>query len=128
MTLEQLASEWREAKQVEKEAIEKRRFLEDQMKKALKISDMDEGTISHKGPNFQIKAVCRMNRKVDGNMLLALAQQYGYSDQLPNLVRWKADIIQAGWKAASDDVTNALSAAVTFEPGRPTFNVNFDGE
>lgn len=123
MTMKALAIEWAEAKEAERVAIERRRSIEDQLKQSLKISEQDEGTISHKEDNVTIKAVCRINYKVDSDMLLLVAGQNGYADKLAELFRWEPKINKAAWKQADPKMTQILSAAITAEPGRPTFSV-----
>jgi len=126
--IHRLATEWITAKEAERVAVEKRRAIEDQLKLHLKIQEQDEGTISHKDDVYSIKAVCRMNRKIDSEKLLAIAGQNGYADQLANLFRWKPEVIQSAWKSADPKMIHTLSAAITMEPGRPSFSITTIGE
>ena len=128
MEIETVATEWMEAKEAERQAVERRRKAEDELKRMLKITEQDEGTVSQKTSHYSIKAVCRMNRKIDSEKLLAIAGQCGYADQLASLFRWKPEVIQSAWKEADPKMTNALSAAITVEPGRPSFSINTLGE
>ena len=77
MEIETIATEWIQAKEAERQAVERRRKAEDELKRMLKITEHDEGTVSQKTSHYSIKAVCRMNRKIDSEKLLAIAGQCG---------------------------------------------------
>ena len=121
--IDELAAAWEQAKNAEREAVEKRRVLEDQMKQLLKIEDAEEGTVKHDSKRFTIKAVCRINRKIDSEKLLDIANHADLADHLHVLFRWSPELNMSAWKEADDDVKRAFSAAITANPGRPSFTI-----
>ncbi len=78
---------------------------------------------TRKDDGFIIKATCRLNRKIDGDMLQALAEENGLSEHLPHLFRWKPEIVMKEWKAAAPDITKPLQAAITTTAGRPSYTI-----
>ena len=121
--IDDLAAAWEEAKNAERAAVEKRRMLEDQMKLMLKIEDAEEGTVKHDSKRYTIKAVCRINRKIDSEKLLDIANHANLADHLHVLFRWTPELNISAWKDADDDVKRAFSAAITANPGRPSFTI-----
>jgi len=67
-----------------------------------------------------------MNQKVDSDMLQEIAAESGLSDHLPNLFRWSAEVNQSQWKQCSESIRQALSAAITTKPGRPSFSISLN--
>ena len=124
--IESLTAHWLEMKELEREATEKRRNIEDDLLKLLNISDALEGTETKKTDIYTIKIVGRMNRKVDADMLQELAVENGLSDHLSSLFRWKPDINLTAWKNTDISITNKLLPAITTTPGRPSFTITKD--
>lgn len=121
--IESLTAHWLEMKELEREATEKRRNIEDDLLKLLNISDALEGTETKKTDIYTIKIVGRMNRKIDADLLQELAVENGLTDHLSSLFRWKPDINLSVWKAADSSITKPLMAAITTTPGRPSFTI-----
>ena len=119
--LKNLSQQWLEAKTLERDAAERRRVLEDQMRRCMKIEDSEEGTVSTKVDNYKIKATCRINRKIDPEKFLLLANDAGID--VSKFTKWKCELQMSAWKQQSDDVQSALLPAITTEPGRATFSV-----
>jgi len=117
------AAQWLEAKADEAAATAKRRWIEDQMAKDMDLASAQEGSTTHKLDGFAVKITTRFNRKVDGDRLQELAAENGLSDHLSALFRWKPEINMSAWKNAADSITRPLSAAITTEPGRPSFAI-----
>lgn len=115
------AAQWLEAKEAEAAATARRREIEDQM--IAELGEQKEGSHTHKLDGFAIKITTRMNRKIDGDKLQELAAENGLSDHLSALFRWKPEINASAWKNAADNITRPLSAAITTEPGRPSFAI-----
>lgn len=115
--------DWIDAKEAERLAVERRREIEDRLTAEFEIPATLEGTRSVDSDGFLVKIVGRMNRKVDGDKLQALALEAGILDLLSTLFRWKPEINAAAWKAADKSITDVLSAAITVEPGRPSFTI-----
>lgn len=122
-TMEQMAAEWLEAKEAERVAIEKRRDLEDAMRKAASIRDDVEGTETLALEGFRVKVVGRIDRKVDADKVQELAAEFGLTNHLSTLFRWKPEINMAIWKSTDEAITKPLAAAITAKPGRPSFTI-----
>lgn len=121
--LDYLSEQWLAAKQAEAEAIAKRRDIEDQIKSHVGISDNLEGTGVLFPDHYTIKITGRIDRKIDSDKLQELAAEYGLSDHLSSLFRWKPEINITAWKAADESITKPLAAAITAKPGRPSFSI-----
>jgi hypothetical protein len=113
-----------QAKADEKEAVERRRALEDELIKQLKVDEQSEGTILFEYGEFQIKVVGRMNRKIDADQLQDIAAENGLSDHLSNLFNWKPSINMKLWKAADESITRPLLGAITTKAGRPSVSIS----
>lgn len=122
-SVEQMAAQWLEAKEAERVAIERRRNLEDAMRKAANIRDDTEGTETLALEGFKVKIVGRIDRKIDADKVQELAAEYGLTEHLSTLFRWKPELNMAVWKAADESITAPLSAAITAKPGRPSFSI-----
>lgn len=123
-TMEQMAAEWLEAKEAERVAVEKRRDLEDSMRKVASIRDDTEGTETLSLEGFRVKVVGRIDRKVDADKVQELAAEHGLTDHLSTLFRWKPEINMAIWKASDERITRPLAGAITAKPGRPSFTID----
>lgn len=122
--LELLTQDWLEMKEVERQASETRRIIEDRLLSLIGIAENLEGTENASTENgYQIKVVGRMNRKVDADLLQELAVENGLSDHLSSLFRWKPDINLSAWKSTDSSITNKLLPAITTTPGRPSFTI-----
>jgi len=119
--LKNLSEQWLEAKTLEQDAVARRRVLEDQMRQCLKIEDAEEGTVTSMVGPYKIKAACRVNRKIDPEKFLMLANDAKIEVQ--DFTRWKCELIQSAWKKQPEYVQQVLSRAITTEPGRATFSV-----
>ena len=122
-TMEKMAAEWLEAKEAERVAVEKRRDLEDSMRKVASIRDDTEGTETLTLEGFRVKVVGRIDRKVDADKVQELAAEAGLTDHLSTLFRWKPEINMAIWKASDERITRPLAGAITAKPGRPSFKI-----
>lgn len=121
--LSTLYAQWVEAKEAEESATLRRRSIEDDIKKIAKISEDEEGTNTLEDQQFTVKIVGRIDRKVDGDKVQELAAEYGLSDHLQSLFRWKPEINMSAWKAADESITKPLAAAITAKPGRASFKI-----
>lgn len=121
--LNYLSEQWLAAKQAEAEAIAKRRDIEDRIKSVAGISEILEGTGVLFPDHYTIKITGRIDRKVDSDKLQELAAEYGLTDHLSSLFRWKPEINMTAWKAADEAITKPLAAAITAKPGRPSFSI-----
>ena len=121
--MNELAGMWLAAKQAEKNATEDRRDIEDHIKKLARVADALEGTETVEPGQYEIKIVGRIDRKVDGDKVQELAAEFGLTDHLATLFRWKPELNMSAWKAADESITRPLAGAITAKPGRPSFNV-----
>ena len=114
---------WLEAKELERQATERRRLIEDELIKQLRISETQEGVTTATIDNYTIKITSRLNRKVDTDLLQQIAAENGLDAHLSTLFRWSADLSMKSWKQADSAITGPLSAAITVTPGRPSFAI-----
>jgi hypothetical protein len=126
MPLQKLSAEWIEAKNAEKEAIDKRRLIEDEICRILEVQEADERTRRLEADIYTIKITCRINRKVDGDLAQEIAAENGMEEFLPMLFRWKPELSMTAWDAVGDNVKQVFLRAITATPGRPSFNITKD--
>ena len=118
-----LYQQWIEAKAAETEMTARRRAIEDEMTKSLRITDDWEGSYTMKDGGFKINIKRAFTRKVDGKKLSAIADEFGLQDYLPTLFRWKPEIDMKAWKDTEPSITDKLAQAVTTTPGRVSFKI-----
>ena len=124
LDLDTAAAEWIEAKAAEREAVERRRTIEDHIGSLLGVSESLEGTeTTETDGGHRIKLTGRMSRKVDWHTVEDIAAEYGLGDQLDNLFRAKFEVNASGWKAAPDNVRRVFSKSITTTPSRVSFTV-----
>jgi hypothetical protein len=110
-------------KEDERRVTEERRLIEDTIMHMLQIDESQDGTKNFEDGAFAIKIVGRMNRKVDVDKLQEIAAEYGLTDHLSSVFRWKAEINSTAWKAADSSITEPFLDAITTTPGRPSFSI-----
>lgn len=118
-----LYQQWIDAKQAEADAQAKRREIEDELVKLLRISEALDGTENREAEGYKVKIVGRMNRKIDADALQEIANENGLTDHLGRLFRWKPEINASAWKATDTSITNQLLGAITTTPSRPSFSI-----
>ncbi|HUW79500.1 MAG TPA: hypothetical protein VMV54_01245 [Acidocella sp.] len=124
LDLDTTAAEWIAAKEAEREAVERRRALEDHMLSLLGVPDTLDGTATTETDGkHKIKVVGRIGRKVDGDLAQEIAAEHGLENYLAKLFRWKPDLDLAVWKATDPEVTTPFLKAITSKPGRPSFTI-----
>ena len=121
--LNTLSEMWLAAKEAEKESTEDRRRIEDRIKSLAGVAETLDGTETVDPDRYTIKIVGRIDRKVDGDKVQELAAEFGLTEHLAKLFRWKPEINMAIWKAADESITKPLAAAITAKPGRPSFKI-----
>jgi hypothetical protein len=121
--LNELSQLWLAAKQAEADATADRRKIEDRIKSLVGVAENLEGTETVDPDQFTIKIVGRIDRKVDGDKVQELAAEFGLTEHLASLFRWKPEINMAVWKPADEAFTKPLAAAITAKPGRPSFTI-----
>ena len=121
--LKTLSAEWLGFKTAEEKATTERRKIEDQMVKLLAIPPDFESTETAEPDGFVVKVSGRIDRKVDGEKVQELAAEFGLTEHLAKLFRWKPEINMTIWKASDESITRPLAAAITAKPGRPSFKI-----
>jgi hypothetical protein len=121
--LQTLSADWLRHKTDEEKSTTERRKIEDQMVKMLAIAENFEGTETAEPEGFVVKISGRIDRKVDGDKLQALAAEAGLSDHLATLFRWKPELNMAVWKTTDQAITKPLADAITAKPGRASFKI-----
>jgi hypothetical protein len=120
MSLDDLISQWRKAKDAETTAQAERRQIEDIIASVVSLADDLDGTLTISGV---LKITGRIDRKVDADKLQELAREAGLTDHLSGLFRWRPEINRKAWDAAADSITRPLLGAITSKPGRPSFAI-----
>ena len=124
MDLETYARQWLEAKQAEREAVERRRDAENKLLSLIGIAENMEGTETvETDSGYKLKIVGRMNRKVDGDRVQEIAAEEGLTEHLASLFRWKPEVNMATWKNADESITTPLLGGITTTPGRASFTI-----
>ena len=121
--LKTLSQQWLHHKGNEEFATTERRKIEDQMVKLLAIPESFESTETAEPDGFVVKIAGRIDRKVDGEKVQEMAAEFGLTDHLAKLFRWKPEINMAIWKATDATITGPLAGAITAKPGRPSFKI-----
>ncbi|AIM40754.1 hypothetical protein N22_052 [Idiomarinaceae phage 1N2-2] len=101
--------QWLDAKATEKAAQEARRAIEDKLIESLGVTTEAEGSQKFDADGYQVKATCRINRKIDADALQEIAAENGLSNHLGSLFRWKPEINMAAWKSAAPEITQATN-------------------
>ena len=122
--MREIAAEWAAEKEVERQAVENRRRLEDEMVKIMNVVPNLDGTITNEFDGYVIKITGRVDRKVDADKIQELAAQHGLESHLSTLCRWKPELNITIWKNTDPKITTLLAPAITAKPGRPSFTVN----
>ena len=121
--LKELSRQWMVHKTDEEKATSERRKVEDQIVKLLAVAENFEGTETAEPEGFVVKISGRIDRKVDGEKVQELAAEFGLTDHLAKLFRWKPELNMAIWKATDATITGPLAGAITAKPGRPSFKI-----
>jgi hypothetical protein len=124
MDLETCSQQWLDAKQAEREAVERRRDMENKLLSLIGIPENLNGTETFETDGgYKLKIVGRMNRKVDGDRVQEIAAEAGLTEHLPSLFRWKPEINMTAWKNADEAITTPLLGGITTTPGRASFTI-----
>jgi hypothetical protein len=118
-----LYQRWLDAKKAEKEALDLRRAIEDELVMELDIAKTLDGTQNIETDGYKVKVVGRLDRKVNADKLQDLAAEYGLTQHLSSLFRWKPEVNASAWKSADPLITAPLQDAITTTNGRPSFTI-----
>ena len=94
-----------------------------EMAQNLEVPGDWEGSYTLTADGYKVNVKRSFSRKVDGDKLKAIADEYGLQQYLPALFRWKPEVSMKAWKEADEAVTNRLALAITATPGRVSFKV-----
>jgi len=119
--MREIAAEWHAEKEVERQAVENRRRLEDEMVKSFALQPDLDSTVTKQIDDYVIRITGRIDRKVDADKIQELAAQHGLESHLSTLCRWKPELNLSVWKNTSPQITSLLAPAITAKPGRPSF-------
>jgi hypothetical protein len=122
-SLARLSADWLGFKGAEERATTERRKIEDQMVKLLAIPPDFESTETAEPEGFVVKISGRIDRKVDAEKVQELAAEFGLTEHLARLFRWKPEINISVWKLTHESITKPLAAAITAKPFRPSFKI-----
>ena len=125
-TLYNLLVEWRVAKQLEQEAVHRRREIEDQIKTFIGFDESREGNVALPFDGGRVIVTARLDRKVDGTLVRQLARAHNLDEYLHELFRWKAELELRAWKKAPEHITQIFAPAITTKPGRATFSLELE--
>jgi hypothetical protein len=120
-SLERLLIEWRVAKQLEQEAVLRRRNIEDEIKAAIGFDEGREGSETLPFYSGRVTITARLDRKVDAQLARQLAKEHYLESWLDRLFRWKPELELRAWRKAPESVTQVFAPAITTKPGRATF-------
>lgn len=119
-----LYDKWLEAKETERQAVEARRAIEDELIQLFQVDDTKDGSKTYKPEGYKVKVTTRLSRRVDADTLIDLASQAGIGQEhLQALFRWKPEINLREWQNAAPEITGPLAPAITTKPGRPSFSI-----
>lgn len=118
-----LYQRWLDAKKAEKEALDLRRAIEDELVMELDIAKTLDGTQNIETDGYKVKVVGRLDRKVNADKLQDLAAEHGLTQHLSSLFRWKPEVNASAWKSADPLITAPLQDAITTTNGRPSFTI-----
>ena len=123
MNIEHKIHDWLAYKEAERNVVEARRNVEDEIAEFYKINPQNEGTNNFDVDGYKLKIVNRLTRKIDSEKLQEVASEHNLSDHLSALFRWKPEINSAAWKSCDSDITDILNEAITTTAGRPSFSI-----
>lgn len=118
-----LIKDWLKFKEIEKEAQDARRAIEDEMTRLADLAIDFEGTKNVLEGEYEVKIVTRHTRKIDADKLQEIAIENGLTEHLHSLFRWKPEINEAAWKSAHSEITQPLLDAITTTPARPSYSI-----
>ena len=124
MNIEELAQQWQEYKAIEQEAIEHRRAIEQQIQELMDVKE--EGTTSYKGERFNVKAVGKLNRSLNAELLQE--DWNNLPKQVTDCVKWKPTLDTKALRDLEAIDHTTLSRYMTTKPSKPSFKIEPTGE
>lgn len=112
---------WLELKIQEDNLRAERAALEERMAEG--IPEDWEGSKTWDDGPFKVKATRRMNRKVDAETLVTVADDKGLNEYLEILFRWKPEIKAKEWRETAPEVRGAFEPAIVTTPGKVGFTI-----
>jgi len=124
VTNEELCHQWETLKSAEREAVEARRMVEDEIIRRAGIREGDEGTRKF----GTLKIACRIDIRVDSDIAQQCAAEHDMTEHLTGLFRWKPELRIREWSGAHETIQRAFSPALTSKPARPSFSIATEKE
>lgn len=124
--LKELLADWYTAKEEERQAVNRRRKVEDALNGVLGINQNVEASKTLREAGFIVKVATRFNRKVNGDRLQDIAAEFGLTQHLSTLFRWKPELNVRAWESADPSITAPLEDAITTSAGRPSYTIEPD--
>lgn len=97
--------------------------LEEQLATGIGLNDAQEGSKTFDVHEFKVTYSHKLNVKIDGDMLCAIAKEKGLTKDAGNMFRWKPEINKKNWDAANDDIKTAFAPAITKTPSKVSFTI-----
>jgi hypothetical protein len=124
--LKELLADWYAAKEEERQAVNRRRKVEDALNGVLGVNSAVETSKTLRQAGFVVKVATRFNRKVNGDRLQDIAAEFGLTQHLSTLFRWKPELNVRAWESADPSITAPLEDAITTSAGRPSYLIEPD--
>lgn len=121
--MKKLLQAWLQAKADERQAVEYRRKIEDELLEIMPVNLMVEGVQNIAAEGFKVKVTPRFNRKIDDAEVQRIARENDLFDHVEALFRYKPEINAKQWKLTDESITSMFADAITTTPGRPSFAV-----
>lgn len=121
--MKELLEKWHQAKEEERQAINRRRKIEDALNSVIGVDDRHESTKTIRESGWKVRITTRFNRKVDSDKLQTIASEQGLMSHLGYLFRWKPELNLKAWEAADPSITEPLQEAITTAAGRPSYSI-----
>jgi hypothetical protein len=126
--VKKLIEDWRHYKEVEKEAQEARRFIENQLTSLLKVPEEFSGSKTKNVDGFEVKVSARKDIKVDVQAAQEVASANNLAPYLDTLFRWKAEVKARDWEKCDPRIIELFQVAITERLSRPSFKITELGE
>jgi len=121
--IERLSRAWLAAKEQERVAVDTRRAIEDSLGELMGVTEMLDGTLSLNVGDMKVKAVGRINYKVNSEILTDLVREHDLQAQADILFRFKPELSVREWKNLDAEMRDIFSDAITTQAGRASFSI-----
>ena len=116
-----LYEDWVHQKQIEQNAMNARREIEDEIVKSFSNEVAAGKSKTVKVDGFKVKITARMETSIDNEELQRIARDEGLTGHLSTLFKWEPKLKKTVWKESSEEITGPLEKALTTSAKRPSF-------